>query len=35
MLPRSIADAKIGALVAGRDLFEGTTTSGNSRGAVR
>ena len=24
MLPRSVADAKIGALVRGRDLFDGT-----------
>ena len=32
MLPRSIADAKIGALVAGRDLFEGTPTTCRSRG---
>ncbi|MGH2867099.1 MAG: hypothetical protein ACRDNK_05945, partial [Solirubrobacteraceae bacterium] len=27
MLARSIADAKIGALVAGRDLFEGKVTT--------
>jgi 5-methyltetrahydropteroyltriglutamate--homocysteine methyltransferase len=33
MLPRSVADAKMRALVKGRDLFEGRSSNGASRGA--
>jgi 5-methyltetrahydropteroyltriglutamate--homocysteine methyltransferase len=35
MLARSIADAKIRALVAGRDLFEGRHTAGRAQGALQ